>query len=102
MYGQVKLDKTMLANEETGKVMLTHFLDGKIGASVKEGSSVIHLYRIDDKKAEKNAETGTKDLIRILGLIVSIPCLRFMIKVSMPILVWLEDIYYYSYHLYGF
>ena len=25
-----------------------------------------------------------------------------MVKVSMPILVWLEDIYYYSYHLYEY
>ena len=44
------LEKRMLPDEESGKVMLTHFLDGKIGASGREGSSVIQLYRLDDRK----------------------------------------------------
>ena len=49
---------------------------------------------------KKKAET--KEIFTILGFIVSIPCLRLMIKISMPILIWLEDIYYYSYHLYEY
>ena len=35
-------------------------------------------------------------------MIVSIPCLKLALKLSMPFFVWLEDYYYYSYHLYDY
>ena len=50
MYKQDILDKKLLPDEKEGKVMLTHFLDGRIGASAREGASVIELYKLDDKK----------------------------------------------------
>lgn len=31
-----------------------------------------------------------------------IPCLRLFLKLFMPWLVWLEDLYYYSYHRYDY
>ena len=89
----------MYEDLKLGKIMLTHFLDGKIGASARQGSSTIIFYRIDDKNA---LVTDIQNVIKILGYVLSIPCFRLMLKVFMPIFIWLEDVYYYSYHLYDY
>jgi hypothetical protein len=31
-----------------------------------------------------------------------VPCIRWFLKFSMPWMVWLEDLYYYSYHRYDY
>ena len=50
MSKQDILDKKLLSDEKEGKMMLTYFLDGRIGVSAREGASVIEIYKLDDKK----------------------------------------------------
>ena len=100
MVDQVLLDKASHPGR-TGdqKVMLTQLMTGDFGVSVVENQSSVYLYRIVDSKTGDSLD---QKLLTIVGTIASIPTLRIMIKASMPLLVWLEDFYPYTHHLYPY
>ena len=100
MVEQTLLDKTSHPGR-TGdqRVMLTQWMDGDFGVSVVENQSSVYLYHIADSKTGDSLDIK---LVTIVGTIASIPTLRIMIKASMPLLVWLEDFYPYTHHLYPY
>ena len=100
MVDQVLLDKvTHPGRTGSQKVMTTQWMQGNFGISVVENQSSVYLYQISDTKTGDSLD---QKLIAIVGTIASIPTLRVMIKASMPLLVWLEDFYPYTHHLYPY
>lgn len=41
-------------------------------------------------------------MVKALGSIASIPALKATVKSTFSMFVWLEDFYFYSYHLYDY
>ena len=100
MVDQVLLDKvTHPGRTGSQKVMTTQWMQGNFGISAVENQSSVYLYQISNTKTGDSLD---QKLIAIVGTIASIPTLRVMIKASMPLLVWLEDFYPYTHHLYPY
>ena len=67
------------------------------GATLIQNDSSLYLY--NDEEENRILQEA---VIRILQIIVSIPELKLILKFTMPMMVWLEDFHYYSYHLYDY